>query len=103
MAQQPGAGQIDWNLDYIKGTGTTVGYWHLTFEDGSTIDIKGLATARPDPKGNGTLFEGTAVVYQGSGRYAGIKGKDTLTGKRVAPIDVKAQLYFDHIITYTLP
>ena len=94
---------IKWNVDYTKGAGITEGYWHLTFEDGSTIDIKGQATARPDPKGKGTLFEGKGGVYQGSGRYAGIQGNDTFTGRRVVAIGTDAQAYFDHIMTYTLP
>ncbi len=93
-----------WFADYTKGAGTVpVAYFRLTFEDGSTIDFKGLYTARPDPKGEGTLFEGTEEAYQGSGRYAGIKGTGTSTGRRVVPLGAQAQCYWDYVLTYTLP
>jgi hypothetical protein len=92
---------IKWNVDYTKGAGQTDGYWHLTFEDGSTFDMKGRATARPDPKGDGTLFEGTTELYQGSGRYAGIQGKSTVTGRRIQMLGAGAQVYFDFVLTYT--
>ena len=90
-------------FDYTKGTGIHDGYDPLTFEDGSTIDFKSEGTTRPDPKGKGSLFEGTSVIYQGSGRYADIQGEGTYTGRRVVPIGAGAQMYFDWILTYTLP
>ena len=89
--------------DYTKGAGIHRGYERLTFEDGSTIDLKYEGTTRPDPKGKGSLIKGTLVLYQGSGRYAGIKGEGSYTGRRVAPIGAAAQLYGDMILTYTLP
>jgi hypothetical protein len=96
---------LTWVADYIKGTGIVpVSYVRLTFEDGSTIDLKGELYTRPDPKGKGSIFErGTSEIYQGSGKYAGIKGKGTHSGKRLAPLGVKAQSYLDFIMTYTLP
>jgi hypothetical protein len=96
---------LKWVADYIKGAGRVpLNYYRLTFEDGSTIDIKFESTTRPDQKGKGSLLKSTSlVITQGSGRYAGIKGKGTLTGRRVAPIGVKAQLYLDVTLTYTLP
>ena len=90
-------------FDYTKGTGIHDGYDRLTFEDGSTIDFKSEGTTRPDPKGKGSLFEGKSVIYQGSGRYADIQGEGTYTGRRVVPIGAGAQMYFDWILTYTLP
>jgi hypothetical protein len=79
-------------------------YVRLTFEDNSTIDYKGECYTRGDPKGKGSLFErGSAVIYQGSGKYAGIQGKVIFEGKRFAPLGAKAQCYFDNILTYTLP
>ena len=91
-------------FDYTKGTGIHDGYTRLTFEDGSTIFIKGQGTTRPDPKGKGSLFEGgTGEIYQGSGRYAGIQGRASYTGRRVVPVGAGAQLYLDYVLTYTLP
>ena len=83
---------IKWFADYTKGAGIVEGYVHLTFEDRSIIGIKGQTTARPDPKGEGTLFEATQwELYQGSGRYAGIKGTSTVTGRRVVALGARAQ------------
>jgi len=90
-------------FDYTKGTGIHDGYVRLTFEDGSTIDFKVEGTTRPAPKGKGSLFEATDMIYQGSGRYAGIQGKGTHTGRRVVALGAGAQLYMDVILTYTLP
>ena len=91
------------SFDYTKGAGIHKAYLRLTFEDGSTIDYKMEGTTRPDPKGEGSLFEGTSEIYQGSGRYTGIHGKGTHTGKRVVALGAGAQVYFDFILTYTLP
>ena len=94
---------MKWTCDYTKGTGTCEGYNRLTFEDGSTIGYTVDHNTRPDPKGKGSLFEATVVITHGSGRYAGIQGKGTYTGRRVVPIGAGAQFYFDYVITYTLP
>ena len=91
------------SFDYTKGAGIHKAYLRLTFEDGSTIDYKMEGTTRPDPKGEGSLLEGTSEIYQGSGRYARIQGKGTHTGKRVVALGAGAQVYFDFILTYTLP
>jgi len=93
-----------WFGDYAKGTGIVpIAYCRLTFEDGSTIDTKGIIKMWPDPKGKGSLFEGTSEIYRGSGQYAGIQGKGSYTGRRVAPLGAAAQFYYDWVLTYTLP
>ena len=96
---------LKWVADYIKGAGPVpIGYIRLTFEDGSTIDYKGVLYTRPDPNGNGSLFErGTGEIYQGTGRFAGIRGTLTSSGRRFAPMGEKAQCYLDYTLTYTLP
>jgi hypothetical protein len=94
---------IKWIADYAKETATAPGYTRLTFEDGSTIDLKVLIKSRPGPKGKGRLFESTYEINKGSGKYTGIQGNGTSTGRRVAPLGAGAHLYFDDILTYTLP
>jgi hypothetical protein len=98
-------GTLKWVADYINGAGPVpIGYIRLTFEDGSTIDYKGVVHTRPDPNGYGSLFErGTGEIYQGSGRYTGIRGTLTSSGRRFAPLGEKAQCYIDYTLTYTLP
>jgi hypothetical protein len=92
-------------IDYTKGTGIHDAYWRLTFEDGTTIDFKSEGTTRPDPKGKGSVFKSTSmVVTQGSGKYTGIQGTGSYTGRRVVPVvGAGAQLYMDIVLTYTLP
>jgi hypothetical protein len=94
---------IKGTFDYIKGSGTFQGYTRLTFEDGSTLDYKQQGTTRPDPMGKGSLLEGTATVIQGTGRWAGIQGGGTTTGRRFVSIGAGAQVYNDLTLTYTLP
>ena len=92
------------SFDYTKGTGIHDGYTRLTFEDGSTMFTTGGGTTRPDPKGEGSLFEGgTVEIYQGTGRYAGIQGEGSYTGRRVVAVGAGAQVYLDYVLTYTLP
>jgi hypothetical protein len=92
-------------FDYIKGAGTHDGYSRLTLEDGSTIDIEFEGTTRPNPNGKGSLFESTSVVItQGGGRYTGIKGGGSYTGRRIVPaIGTGAALYTDMILRHNLP
>jgi hypothetical protein len=94
---------IKGTLDYIKGTGPIQGYMVYTFEDGSTMTAKYQGTTRPDPSGKGARWETTWTYIQGSGRWAGIQGGGTSTGRRFAPFGGGAQAYSDVIGTYTLP
>ena len=43
------------------------------------------------------------VITQGTGKYAGIQGHGSYTGRRFVPIGAGAQVYLDWILTYTLP
>jgi hypothetical protein len=96
---------LKWVADYIKGAGPVpITYNRMTFEDGSTIDYTGNVHTRPDPAGNGSIFErGEGKIYHGTGKYAGIKGDVTCQGRRFAPLGEKAQCYIDYTFTYTLP
>ena len=95
---------LNWFADYIKGAGITQGYVRLMFEDGSTIIYKYAGTTHPQPGGKSSLCKSTSVVItQGRGKYAGIKGEGSYTGKRVAPLGGGAQLFIDTYLTYTLP
>ena len=89
--------------DYTQGRGPHWGYTRLTFEDGSTIDLKIEGSTRPNPRGKGALFKATDLILRGSGRYAGIQGKGNHEGRRVAPLGTGAQLYVDVTLTYNLP
>jgi hypothetical protein len=89
--------------DYVKGAGIHKAYFRLTFEDGSVIDYTQEGTTRPDPNGKGSLFVGTCKITDGSGRYSGIQGKGSYTGRRVVSLNAGARLYADVTLTYDLP
>jgi hypothetical protein len=91
-------------FDLTNGTGTSQTYAVITLEDKSTmINLnKTVVTARSD--GTST-FEGTFTYIGGTGRFAGIQGTGSYTGKRMAPLapGVPADIFSDYVATYTLP
>jgi hypothetical protein len=83
--------------DYIKGTGTYLVYFNLTLKDGSVLSYKANGPAKLE--GTTTVFPETPVsVLRGTGRFEGAKGDGTLSGARVTPLAVGAELYGDVVI-----
>ena len=90
--------------DFTKGSGKSQLYGVDTYEDGSSTWIKIHLTATADPDGKTTRLEGTFDYIKGTGRFEGIQGGGTFTGKRLAPAPgVAAQYCNDSTATYTLP
>ena len=91
-------------FDFTNGTGPHWGYGVTTFPDGSTMVIKfeGTTTAL---EGGASSFQGTYIYVGGTGRFEGVQGKASYTGKRAAPMSPggPADSYSDYIATYTLP
>jgi hypothetical protein len=91
-------------VDLTNGTGPHQSYTVTTCTDKSTTSglAKGVTTAQPD--GTST-FEGTFTFTGGTGRFSGIKGGGSYTGKRMAPITPggAADSFSDGVVTYTLP
>jgi hypothetical protein len=80
--------------DFTKGAGTFLAYYNLTLKDGSVLWFKASGTAKPD--GTTTIFPETSVsVLRGTGRFDGATGDGTLSGLRVTPLTVGADLYAD--------
>jgi len=73
-----------------------------TFEDGSTTWVKYQATVRPGEGGEVQFFtlEGTFEYIGGTGRFEGIRGKGSYTGKYFPTYGVT---YADNTAEYTLP
>ena len=67
--------------DMTKGSGEARGYWLATHEDGSTTWAKFQYTATANPDGKTTGLEGTIEYIKGTGRFEGIQGGGTWTGK----------------------
>jgi hypothetical protein len=91
-------------FDYIKGSGKIHGYNVATFEDGSTLCIRYQGTATPEANGKTSRWEATCEFSKGTGRFEGIQGGGSFTGKRLASTPgAGAQYYVDYDLTYTLP
>ena len=91
-------------LDYTNGSGTFQGYNLVTFEDGSTKIFKAQGRTTAQPSGVST-FEAAYTYIKGTGRFEGIQGTGSFTGKRIAPLTpgASADCYLDFTETYTLP
>ncbi len=90
--------------DLTQGSGISQGYQVATYEDGSTIWSKYQTTITPAPDGKTGRYEGTSEYIKGTGRFEGIQGGATSTGKRLAPTPgAGAQYLNDVTVTYTLP
>jgi hypothetical protein len=90
--------------DYTKGSGNTQAYQLATYEDGSSTWTKAELTVTANPDGKTARWEGTLEYIKGTGRFEGIQGSGTFTGKRLAPMPgVGAQSLSDSTNTYTLP
>ncbi len=91
-------------FDYIKGGGQIHGYDVVTFEDGCTLCMKYQGTATPEENGKTTRWQATCEFTNGTGRFEGIQGGGSFTGKRLAATPSGgAQFYVDYDLTYTLP
>jgi len=93
------------NIEMKKGKGSVSSESTYSFQDGSTISVSvdGDIEARP---GAGLIYHrlsGTSV--SGTGRYQGIKGSATATGRGLTPFgeETRSDAYFDVVVTYTRP
>jgi hypothetical protein len=91
-------------LDMIKGKGVAKGTTLTRFEDGSTLATSFVAEFAPGPD-NLSVYRMSGELTGGSGRFAGIRGSITSTGKAMTPLagDMRGDAYFDIVATYTLP
>jgi hypothetical protein len=91
--------------DFVKGVGPATNYVKYVFDDGSTMEtINRFKATAPDAKTS--LWEdGKGEFTKGTGRFAGIKGSLSWTGKRLTGFskETKGEHFCDGTITYTLP
>ena len=90
-------------VDYTNGSGPHWAYSLYTFEDGSGFVIKGQGATTAEQSGKIAVFKGTFSINGGSGRFKGIQGSGSYTGRRLAPLAAGAEGYRDFTATYTLP
>jgi len=86
--------------------GSFFGYLVYIFGDGSTIvGTIQPGTFWPDPEGKlAGIQKASGELINGSGRFKGIKGTQTMTGKLLKLVkgEIASKVYNDFILTYTL-
>jgi hypothetical protein len=85
--------------------GSFSGYIEYIFGDGSTIVGAIAGTFWPDPEGKLAGFQkGSGELINGVGRFKGIKGTLTMTGKLLQLIkgEIASKVYNEIILDYTL-
>jgi len=91
-----------WDFEPGKGT-QAIGYTIFTFEDGSTVVIKFHRLVALGESGTRSATA-TSEFIKGTGRFQGIKGTSSSTGKNFLPSKGEAARAFnDATWTYTLP
>lgn len=88
-------------FDYRNGAGKAEGYAGYTFEDGSVLFLKYETVTTPDPGGMGSSFKGQFSFTEGTGRFRGIKGSGSLTGRRLSLLGGGSEVYFNFAGTYS--
>jgi len=95
------------SFESIKGKSSYQGYNLYTYEDGSTTIGRVQGTMTPIEGTKQRSVEGTQEYIMGTGRFEGIKGSGTHTGKQVVPYSeeegIRGDAYYDVTNTYTLP
>jgi len=78
-------------------------YSFFTFEDGSSIIARSEYRSIADSSGK-ISTKATGEIIKGTGRFVGIKGTFSATGKMLPPIKGETEKYYaDATLTYTLP
>jgi hypothetical protein len=96
---------LTWDLIGRKG-GLVQGYSLFTFVDGSTINTTVRQEYEPDPEGRFTWnIKFTGQIVKGTGRFEGIKGTLSGTGKRFKTEkgELMGKQAQDWTFIYTLP
>ena len=90
-------------VDAMKKGAQAIGYIIYTFDDGSTIVNRYQRLNVADQSGNFSA-KTTSEITKGTGRFEGIKGTSSSTGKDFpATKEEAARLFNDSTLTYTLP
>lgn len=74
------------SFDSIKGNSASKGYMTKTFTDGSTYSASWQGTSKR--AGDHEVYEGTWQQTSGTGRYVGVKGEGTYSGRSYGKMSV---------------
>jgi hypothetical protein len=90
--------------DFAAGKGVeALGYTFFTFEDGATIIVKFRRSVDLGQSGGGSAKSSSEII-KGTGRFEGIKGTSSSTGKNFPQTkEEPGRAFTDFTLTYTLP
>jgi hypothetical protein len=89
-------------VDGGRKSSQAISYVYFTFEDGSSIVVRNEYSSITDPSGK-LSSKSAGEIIKGTGRFEGIKGTYSSTGKRFPPIKGETVKYWaDATLTYTL-
>ena len=91
--------------DFAKGGGQFQGYTQLTYKDGSTTLAKYQGNSTIAPGSKLPSIKGKAVYVNGTGRFEGIKGDFSFTGRYITPNskETKGDMYVEASGNRTIP
>jgi hypothetical protein len=91
--------------DLTKHHGPFQSYAQWTYKDGSTNISKSEANMAISPGEKLPSFKGKGEWIKGTGKFQGIKGRFTFSGKYITPYskETKGDVYFELTGAYTLP
>jgi hypothetical protein len=93
-------------MDVIKKKVSFQGYTIITFKDGSTWTLTHQGTRAPAPGAELGSYKMKGKFIKGTGRFEGIKGKYSGTGRYITPFtkdETKGDNWMEITATYTLP
>ncbi len=88
------------NFDFVNGSGKIEGYAQWQFDDGSRIEASYSGEAKAAADG-GITFAAQYKEVVGTGRYAGLRGEGTFTGRRVDFLKQGGDTYLKGKLTLT--
>jgi hypothetical protein len=93
--------------EFTKGEGSFMGYTQTIYEDGSTTLARVTGSKVFAPDGKLRLYKEMKGEYiKGTGRFEGIKGNLSYTGREITPYtkdETKQDNWIEVTATYTLP
>jgi hypothetical protein len=91
-------------MDATKGKGVGTGTSTCTLEDGSSFSTTYTMDTEPGPKGLAVYKNGKGQFTAGTGRFEGIKGTTTFTGRAFTPYkdEFKSDVVMDSVGQYTV-
>jgi hypothetical protein len=91
--------------DFIKGAGPFDQYTTFRFLDGSTLTVHTKGMVEATPQGVASAAKWAGDIIHGTGRFQGIKGTVTTSGKMLPPEkgEPVGKSFVESTFVYTLP